>query len=416
MTDFTEFLYLCKICRFQQAEVLLKRNPIYLDSNEPLLHAVLSNNLEQVHFLLKQGFSPNLSNSFGETPLSLAADNSSSTISNLLVQYGADLDSPNINGETPLHHSAFRGNTEIMNTLLSAGANPNVFTEDSRKTPLHFAVTGQMAECARLLLRHSADSATLDADMKTPIDLGLFDLIVGESQLRVEANLDTIPEVRNTEEISENCDECEQWTSVGTVSFISRTGADSLLSELNKLGLSRYYPCFKNNGLEDLEKLLKRMKSKGSLGIRDLQEIGIDQIGFCIVLLMRLDEINGDMHDLNIVPDIQNTEEWNLSCYWNRTENYEFIDGIRIWLELLGLQGREVLFERAGYSTINTLYRQMLSRWPISNELLKEIGICEDSERRVILNKLKSDCKLYIGKNLTQNRENEYISCSCSVL
>ena len=78
-----------------------------------------------VQLLIESGCSVNISNDFGETPLSCAVSNSSVTETNMLLRAGAN---PNIGH--PLKIAASSGNKIIVTTLISAGANPKCLDKE----------------------------------------------------------------------------------------------------------------------------------------------------------------------------------------------------------------------------------------------------------------------------------------------
>lgn len=94
----------------------------------------------------------------GFQALGLAAFFSRATAARLLIEAGAEVDTPSQNPfhVTPLHSAAASGNLEIAGLLLENGADANA-RQQSGFTPLHSAAQNGQVEMAKLLLEHGAD-------------------------------------------------------------------------------------------------------------------------------------------------------------------------------------------------------------------------------------------------------------------
>ena len=111
---------------------------------------------------LQMGADVQYRHALNETPLHIAAANSSANMLRLLLEEGADPDVADMRGMSALHHSSVAGRSEAVSLLLDHGANVNAVTcqcgrahdWDCRKdrTPLQLAAQNGHAQIVRLLL------------------------------------------------------------------------------------------------------------------------------------------------------------------------------------------------------------------------------------------------------------------------
>jgi hypothetical protein len=108
-----------------------------------------------------------------ETPLHSAASHGNlelvSEMSELILDYGADVNVRNVNNWTPLHYACQgfrhplansdepRSFPEVARLLLECGADVDAQTNSS-STPLHIAALSGRIEVVRVLLKHGAES------------------------------------------------------------------------------------------------------------------------------------------------------------------------------------------------------------------------------------------------------------------
>ncbi len=139
-------------------------NPDFVDSgNNQLIHRLAkSKNLELARKTLESGFSPNIINKKGESPLTLALKNQDLEMVQLLVEYKAIfnradvvlvikkgwieglrfiftilskehvaqlLNWPNENGIAPIHYACLVGDLEVLSFLIECGADVNLLTK-----------------------------------------------------------------------------------------------------------------------------------------------------------------------------------------------------------------------------------------------------------------------------------------------
>ena len=90
---------------------------------------------EIARILLEQGANPNTPDYSGRTALHEASEN---TIAELLLEYGANVDARDKKGWTPLHNAACFLNLQVLVALLDRGADPHALT-DHGETPFQLA-------------------------------------------------------------------------------------------------------------------------------------------------------------------------------------------------------------------------------------------------------------------------------------
>lgn len=100
-----------------------------------------------------------------------------------LLNYIEDFNYQNLNGETALHLACKTKCARAVEKLLQLEANPNLVTNESRQTPLHYAVIANALNCVRVFIGSTANFNARDANGDTPISLALNDGCTGSGEL-----------------------------------------------------------------------------------------------------------------------------------------------------------------------------------------------------------------------------------------
>ncbi len=123
----------------------------------PLFSAILENDTPRIKQLIDAGHDVQQRYAGDQqSPLHLATTRNNLTVVKWLIEKGAKVDAQNVIQETPLHFAAIKGYSEIATVLLQHGADPNTPARSFGATPLHIAVRYDHIEVARLLLDHGA--------------------------------------------------------------------------------------------------------------------------------------------------------------------------------------------------------------------------------------------------------------------
>jgi len=145
-----------------------------LNPNEKALFtAIKENNYGKVTSLLreKKNIDINKKNKKGVTPIHPASSGGNTNIVKILIEKGADVDSPaDKDGHTPLHDAAFEGHLEIVKLLLEKGANLNP-KDNNKETPLHYASRAGRKKIVKHLIENGANIEEKNDKGATPIHL-----------------------------------------------------------------------------------------------------------------------------------------------------------------------------------------------------------------------------------------------------
>lgn len=139
------------------------------ENRTPLHQAAMRNRIEVVKYFLDRGANTEARDEHGLTPLLLALDQRTSSIGviALLVQHGAKVNVRSSAG-TPAIHSAVGRSVEIVRLLLDAGADINT-PDRLQRTPLHIAVISKDLTMVKYLLSRGADPNRQDYARRTPL-------------------------------------------------------------------------------------------------------------------------------------------------------------------------------------------------------------------------------------------------------
>jgi ankyrin repeat protein len=105
-----------------------------------------------------------------KTPLHIAAKESLYDIGNLLLSYGADINTLDAGLCTPLHWSANKGDIQFARLLLEHNANPNA-RDLAWSTPLHEATRRNHLDVVKLLMNYNADPYIKDISEQSAFEI-----------------------------------------------------------------------------------------------------------------------------------------------------------------------------------------------------------------------------------------------------
>lgn len=115
-------------------------------------------------------------NNVGERPLHIAASNGNTDTARLLIEkYHAEIDARAGDQSTPLHLCAARGHTGTVTMLLEQGADFTLVNREG-KTALHLAAELGRKETVTMLIAIGSDLTQTDDSGKTPLALALLNV------------------------------------------------------------------------------------------------------------------------------------------------------------------------------------------------------------------------------------------------
>lgn len=156
-------------------DLLLKYNvhvdPRDLSGYTPLMSAVSYDNTEAVRALLKKGASIKSATLptkyWGFTALDRAAERKQTEIAEMLISYGASVNSGCGWEMGPLQYAAKAGSVELVEMLIAHGAKVNQVVRPIERelgSPLHYAAGAGHIDVVKALLRHGADINIKDSN------------------------------------------------------------------------------------------------------------------------------------------------------------------------------------------------------------------------------------------------------------
>lgn len=142
-------------------------------SVEPLFNAVLEDNIEDARASMDIGISVEaeqwLDGGYmkGSTALHHVKG---PAMAQLLIERGADIESPDMNGRAPLASFVMQGNAELVGVLIKAGANLEAYDTHRHMTALHMAARYCETEIGMTLLKAGADPLAETVDGLTCLE------------------------------------------------------------------------------------------------------------------------------------------------------------------------------------------------------------------------------------------------------
>ncbi|KAF2136062.1 uncharacterized protein K452DRAFT_292715 [Aplosporella prunicola CBS 121167] len=283
---------------------------------------------------------------FGGRPLHEACLLADTEIAELLIDFGADVNSTNSLGRTPLHQAADANNTEIATLLIRRGAKldaqchqSNMNNHGSLKmglaSPLHRAAARKNIEVARVLLQGGASTDVLNQDGHTALDVAVCynsidmirELLIGSSFLeKTSKTLQAIlyqAVLRGDEEMAKavagaSTAECQKSPSAhGLESFADDLQPTylSLVASLGKSAQKEHESLEKMESAEDVRKRLYRCLTEHLNCVRNGSQ--------CVRLPTRVIDVGkeGDNPFLHESEEHEKAPYCALSYGWHKSSN-----------------------------------------------------------------------------------------------
>ena len=134
----------------------------------PLHVAAKFGKFDVAQLLLDRGADVNKARNYGVTPLYIAAERGQLAVAQLLLDRGADVNKAVMHGRTPLYIAAYNGQLAVAQLLLDRGADVNQAETTYGVTPLHIAALEGQLDVAQLLLFATKLSARPDVRFTLP--------------------------------------------------------------------------------------------------------------------------------------------------------------------------------------------------------------------------------------------------------
>jgi hypothetical protein len=183
-----------------------------------------------------------------------------------------------------------------------------------------------------------------------------------------------------------------------------------LYEYLSQINMEKYTSLLIKEGFDDITMLIEQMKGKKPIMDTDLKKIGILKSGDRAKILIKFQLDSRD-------PEFQfcsNLDEESIfhNAIDNNYENDIYLNSLNKWLKSLKLKKLYQNFFEQGYHSLDLLLIQMLSKNPLTDEILKDdIEIDKYGYRLRLLNKLLEDSSTYMQKYkslITNNTLNSY--------
>jgi hypothetical protein len=163
---------------------------------------------------------------------------------------------------------------------------------------------------------------------------------------------------------------------------------------LTQINLQKYFSILKKNGFDNINFLIEQMKTNNPLKDAELKSIGISIPGDRAKILIRLEE-KANLFPFHIPKKVyyslDNNADINEKYIIN---NDEKIIELKRWLKEFKMEEYLKNFIENGYYSVELFLFQMISKNPISDDILQyDIGIEKIGHRSRILSILKEESK-----------------------
>ena len=135
----------------------------------PLMLAAGHGHSEVAERLLILGASVSVRDARGRTPLHFAAQANDAESAEHLLEAGSDIEARDEIGRTPLHTAVDHGHIEVARVFLARGADANAHDEEYVSFPLHLAARGNHSTIVPILVQHGARLEEGNEARRTPL-------------------------------------------------------------------------------------------------------------------------------------------------------------------------------------------------------------------------------------------------------
>ena len=136
------------------------------------LHEAAKRGLDhEVIAMLKKGFSVDLQDKDGNTPLFYAIENDRFQTAVILLEYKANVNHKSKHGFTPLMYAAWKGHVDLVSLLIKHGADVKAVNVNN-DTALHFAALCGFSMVSLILRQAGAETGPKNSKKKKPLDQG----------------------------------------------------------------------------------------------------------------------------------------------------------------------------------------------------------------------------------------------------
>ena len=156
----------------------------------PLMLAAANGHTLFVERLLGLGADHERSDNNGRSALHCAAESARNECAGVLIDAGADIHCTDDIGDTPLHLAATRGDESTVRLLLESGSDPNAADSAFSSTPLHKAVRGDHANLVPILVAAGAKVDSPNEHERTPLHVAVSYGHVDSARALIEAGAD----------------------------------------------------------------------------------------------------------------------------------------------------------------------------------------------------------------------------------
>ena len=184
---------------------------------------------------------------------------------------------------------------------------------------------------------------------------------------------------------------------------------------LSQINLQKYYSILKSNGFDNINLLIEQMKTNIPIKDLELKKSGINKAGDRAKILIRLEE-KGNVFPFPIPKNVYYCLENNINDNNNINEDQNIVQ-LKRWLNEFKMEKYLNNFIDNGYYSVELFLFQMISKNPISDEILQfDIRIEKIGHRSRILSILKEQSKNMREKLIHKesiNFTDETKDCGC---